>query len=109
LSRGVALPKYLIGRKIIVVDDGQLYSSYEEMADKFKFKNWVQDNHIRNGVVGKVVNVSAHGDDPYEIILGVVSDKGGEFLIGVRGVEEIETEEQINKSPEYFNIANLIK
>lgn len=105
---GVALPKYLIGRNVIVTDDGQLYSSYENMARKFKFKNWVHDNYIRNGATGKVVAVSAHEDDPYEIILGV-SDEGREFLIGIKGIEEIEVEEQINKTPEYFNIENLLK
>jgi hypothetical protein len=97
---------YLKGKDIVVIDDGQVYSSYEEMALRFRFKNWMRDNSCKEGLKGKIIGVTRHQDDHSEIIVGIDCD-GDQYVISLKGVEVIEEEEMVPKE-EFFNVENLV-
>jgi predicted phosphodiesterase len=98
---------YLKGRNIVVVDDGQLYSSYEEMAKKLKLTNWKREKSFKEGLKGKIIGVARNEDNHDEIIVGIDCD-GDQYVISLKGVEIIETEEEdIVPKEEYFKIENL--
>jgi hypothetical protein len=102
------LPMYLKGRKITVADTGQLYSSYEEMARRFKLTNWMRDSSCREGKVGTIIGVTRHEDDHTEIILGIDCD-GDQYVIALKGVElEEDDEEEMIPKTEFFNSENLV-
>jgi len=104
------LPGYLKGKKITITDTGQLYSSYEEMARRFKLTNWMRerDSSCNKGRIGKIIGVTRHEDDPTEIIVGIDCD-GDQYVISLKGVKvnEDDEEETVPKQ-EFFNSENLV-
>lgn len=75
------------GDYVKVVDKGQLYSTYEEMARRLKATNWVRGrNNIRNGETCQVIRMCAL--DPACILIRKLN--GEEYIINWRGLEAID-------------------
>jgi len=77
--------KFKKGNKVKVVNSGQVYSGFDEMAKKLKLKNWEDGKFVRSGIVGKIVNISGYH-------VGITTQEG-DFVIGEEGLELV--------SPEY--------
>jgi hypothetical protein len=92
-----------IGDIVEVKNNGQIYSTYESWAVRYKLTNFIWGKSPCEGDVCKVVakgpHTASHPED--NIILGIESEKGQHFIISTEGVEKITL-------PEKFKFKNLL-
>jgi len=82
--------KFQIGEIVKVVNDGQFYSTYKEMAIAMDIssKDWLQYD-LYNGDIGSIVNVKIHESDS-DIVYGVkINNSNKVALIGEDGLESM--------------------
>ncbi len=78
-----------IGDKVKVVDDGEVYVRYHEMADVMglsKYHNGAND--LRVGDVLTVLNIQTHLQINEDLLIGCYCERSDEdFIINIRGVK----------------------
>ena len=79
--------KFKIGQRVVVVDDGKTYSTYEEMAKLMGLENWKKENELPNGSEAVIVNVKPHISWSNEILYGIQIDNGKQVIIHEDGLE----------------------
>lgn len=84
---------YTGGETVIVKNSGNTYTTYDKLAKKMKLTNWNKGELPENGDVGIVVAYLPHGDPNYDQIVGVDID-GQQYMIGIKGVEKIEYDDE---------------
>lgn len=67
----------------IVVNNGETYSSYTDMAIRLGAKNWKEDYNPPNGTV--VTFITKNPDGPHCL---VIDSNGDEIIIGIEGLKE---------------------
>lgn len=85
--------KFQIGEIVKVVNDGQFYSTYEEMsiAMNISSKDWLQYD-LYNGDIGSIVNVKIHesgSDIVYGVKINNSNNSNKVALIGEDGLESM--------------------
>ncbi len=86
-----------IGDKVRVVNSGSVFSTYQEMADVMglsKFRN-AQDFNTAGLVYGDILtisNIQTHLQNSKAVLIGGYCKRSNEdFIIGILGVETVET------------------
>lgn len=90
-----------IGDLVRVINWGQLYSSYEEAANKMELKKWKRDAeppHYTDQTLYTVLNDFHHGFT-HERILGITNGTR-DFVIGEKGVQVIKSAESTTNQQE---------
>ncbi len=90
-----------IGDKIIISEQSCIYSSYEDMANKMKLKNWVAgrggflkapNNYVnlrdKTGIIKKIL---PHGIDPeyYGNCVGISLEDGYDYIFGEKALKVV--------------------
>jgi hypothetical protein len=79
--------KFKIGQRVVVVNDGKTYPTYEEMAKLMGLENWKKGNEFTNSTTAVIVNVKPHISWPNEILYGIQIDNGKQAIIHEDGLE----------------------
>lgn len=103
-----------IGDLVKVIDWGEYYSSYEDLAKEMKLIKW-KKNVIPSDKNTEFLIINSMKHQHTSDIILAITDGICDFLIGQRGVEvtvagSIETVEEIpikKEDKKYFNIENL--
>lgn len=81
------MSNFIIGDKVVVIDGGKSYSSYDEWASRVGLNKWAEGNYLQNKDEGVVVAI-APWDTGSETILLAVEKDGKQYIIGAKGVEK---------------------
>ena len=89
---------FKIGDKVKIIDDGHVFSTYEEMAEKMNLTKWKSNfsRHNCNDKTGVIVSIQTHFSD--NTILAGVDLGEEEIIIRVEGLE------LLNDTPEKWCI-----
>lgn len=77
---------FKIGDTVRVVDKGEQYSSYSEMATLMKLTNWQNYDDLNKGDIGEVVAIRGHEIHNNTICIGI-KIKGQDYIINPDGLE----------------------
>lgn len=79
---------FRIGDKVEVINSGNVYSDYQNMAKKMCAKKWKENRHGINGEIGDVRSIEEH--ERYKgQILALVDFGVKELIIGIEGLRKI--------------------
>ena len=74
---------FKIGDRIEIIDSGNCYSTYTELAGKLNATNFIYNKKCKNGETGIIKNIDY---STFEIALVELGDY--EFLINVEGIKK---------------------
>jgi len=78
-----------VGDRVRVINNGAIYSSYEEMANKMGLLNWVDNVVTHNGNLATVIDIQQHPSHHNTTICGIRTDDNKDIVIGLYGLELI--------------------
>lgn len=82
-----------VGSVVKVIDEGQGYSSYSDMAAFMGLDKWNKHSPFRYSAEGKsytVVAKAQHEHAHYGEVLGLQDEDGHQLMIGISGVELVQ-------------------
>jgi len=85
-----------IGDRVQIINTGETYATYYEVAERMCAKHWVPGNILSSLSYGVIVNSISHPEDWNTKIIYLVRslfDKDYEILIGDKGLRKINSGE----------------
>ena len=90
--------KLKIGDKVKVIDTGNFYTTYHDMAEKMDLEHWVKGKTLPEGTFATVIAMEDHCTFEDDTVIGIKTSNNDQFMIGSRGLELID--ESIDESEE---------
>ena len=78
-----------VGDRVRVVNNGAIYSSYDEMAKKMDLLNWVNNVVTHNGNLATVIDIQQHPSHHNTTVCGIRTNDDKDIVIGLYGLELI--------------------
>ena len=85
--------KIKVGSKVVVVDDGRTYTTYEKKFKELGFKDTKKNDFIQNGMICEVFAIARHSAESQTTVVAIESQSGKQALIGLAGLEPFIEEE----------------
>lgn len=82
-------PKFKPSQSVVVVNEGELYSTYCEMAESMELKKYVKDfgSYCISEEQGRIIAIRGHGSDG-RVLYGVhLPRHNKDIIIGEPGIE----------------------
>ena len=90
--------KLKIGDKVKVIDTGNFYTTYHDMAEKMDLKHWVIGKTLPIGTFATVIAMEDHCTFEDDTVIGIKTSNNDQFMIGSKGLKLID--ESIDESEE---------
>ena len=85
--------KIKVGSKVVIVDSGNTYTTFDRKFKELKFNNTDINREIPNGTICEVFAVTTHDGDISENLFAVQHQSGNQALVGKRGLQLVITKE----------------
>jgi len=85
--------KIKVGSKVVIVDSGNTYTTFDRKFKELKFNNTDINREIPNGTICEVFAVTTHDGDISENLFAVQDQSGNQALVGKRGLQLVITKE----------------
>ena len=82
--------KLKIGDKVKVIDTGNFYTTYHDMAEKMDLQHWVIGKTLPIGTFATVIAMEDHCTFEDDTVIGIKTSNNDQFMIGSRGLELID-------------------
>ena len=85
------MKNFKVGDKVVVVQSGNTYTTYDRMFVKMQFKDQKCNPGFENGMTATVFAVDFH-DDTNKPLVGLQAQDGKQALMGFDGIELLSTQ-----------------
>ena len=99
------IEEFKIGDRIEIIDDGNCYSGYTELAEKLNATKFADCKSCENGTTGIIKNIGKHQNENTQIALVDLGEH--EYLIGIKGIKKLNqlSEEKFKEGDRVISIA----